>query len=50
MLSSLCPYVAPFLTVFQNVINQVFGALSFLGISAPNITSIVYSALGCTTA
>ena len=46
-MASLCSTVAPFLSLAQQIINSLFGAFSFLGISVPNITSIVYSALGC---
>ena len=48
-MASLCTAVAPFLTLAQQIVNTIFGAFSFLGISAPNVTSIVNSALGCTT-
>lgn len=48
-MASLCSVVAPFLSLAQQIVNSLFSAFSFLGISAPNVTSIVYSALGCTT-
>ena len=48
-MASLCSAVAPFLTLAQQIVNTIFGAFSVFGISAPNVTSIVYSALGCTT-
>lgn len=47
MVNQLCSAVAPFLTLTQQVVNTFFGFFSFLGISAPNVTSLVYSALGC---
>lgn len=47
-MASLCSVVAPFLSLAQQIVNSIFGAFSFLGISVPNVTSIVYSALGCT--
>jgi len=46
-LSSLCQYVTPFLTLIQQVVNTFFGYFSFLGISAPNVSSLVTSFLGC---
>lgn len=49
-MASLCSVVAPFLSLAQQIINSLFGPLSVLGISVPNITNIVYSVLGCTTA
>ena len=48
-MASLCTAVAPFLSLAQTIVNTIFGAFSFLGISPPNVTSIVNSALGCTT-
>jgi len=45
MASQVCSLVSPFITLFQNVLNTLFGAFSFLGISAPNIGSSVYQIL-----
>lgn len=48
-LSFLCSYVTPIIAVLQSIVDAVFGAFSFLGVSAPSITSLVNSLLGCTT-
>ncbi len=48
-LSSLCQFITPVIAAFQSVLDSVFGAFSFLGIAAPNLTSLVNSVLGCTS-
>lgn len=48
-LSSLCQYITPVLSVFQQVIDAFFGAFSFLGISAPNLTTLLSPILNCTS-
>lgn len=48
-LSFLCPYITPVLSVFQQVLDAFFGAFSFLGVSAPSLTSLLSPILSCTS-
>lgn len=48
-LSFLCSYVTPIIAVLQSVIDAFFNAFSFLGLTAPSLTSTVNSLLGCTS-
>ncbi len=40
-LSSLSSVLCPFISVFQQVIDSFFGAFSFLGVTAPSLTSLL---------
>ncbi|MFQ5425333.1 MAG: hypothetical protein ACE5F9_15315 [Phycisphaerae bacterium] len=40
-LSSLSSVLCPFISVFQQVIDSLFGAFSFLGVSAPSLSSLL---------
>ncbi len=48
-LSSLCQFITPVIAALQSVLDSIFGAFSFLGISAPSISSLINPILGCTT-
>ena len=48
-LSSLCQFVTPVLNVFQQVIDAVFGAFGFLGLTAPNLANLLSPIINCTS-
>ena len=41
--------VCPIIAVFQQIIDSFFSAFSFLGISAPQISSLLTGLVTCTT-
>ncbi len=41
--------VCPIIAVFQQIIDAFFSAFSFLGISAPQISSLLTGLVDCTT-
>ncbi len=48
-LSGICSIVSPIIAALQSVLDAIFGAFSFLGITAPSISGLINPILGCTT-
>ena len=48
-LSSLCQVITPVVSVFQSVLDAVFGAFSFLGVTAPNLLELLSPIVSCTS-
>ena len=48
-LSGICSIVSPIIAALQSVLDSIFGAFSFLGITAPSLSSLINPILGCTT-
>ncbi len=45
----LCTIVTQVVSAFQSVVDSFFGAFSFLGLTAPDLASLINPILGCTT-
>ncbi len=48
-LTSLCQFITPLIAAFQSVLDSVFGALSFLGVTAPNLLTLLSPIVSCTS-